>query len=68
MGFNTVAVLLNDFTHEFEGDGPLGKRIAHAMMPWNHGSNLPGLFQIGQVAAHSGSQGRPCRLAMPALY
>lgn len=59
MGINTVAVLLNDFTHEFDGDGPLGKRIAHAMMTWNHGSNRPGdlkgYFHAGRVisAAHA---------------
>ncbi|MHC2090027.1 hypothetical protein [Methylobacterium sp. CM6244] len=31
MGFNTVAVLYNDFTHELEKDGRYGKRIAEAM-------------------------------------
>lgn len=31
MGFNTVAVLLNDYAHDLERNGPLGKRIAHAM-------------------------------------
>ena len=36
MGFNTVAVLLNDFTHELERDGRYGARIAEAMRNCGH--------------------------------
>jgi hypothetical protein len=36
MGFNTVAVLLNDFTHELERDGRYGARIAQAMRNVGH--------------------------------
>lgn len=36
MGFNTVAVLLNDFTHELERDGRYGARIAEAMRNVGH--------------------------------
>ena len=34
MGYNTVVVLLNDFQHEIERDGPIGSRIARAMSFW----------------------------------
>jgi len=36
MGFNTVAVLLNDFTHELQRDGRYGERIAQAMRNCGH--------------------------------
>lgn len=35
MGYNTVAVLLNDFTHEIRKDGPIGERIARAMQSYS---------------------------------
>lgn len=35
MGYNTVAVLLNDYTSEIREDGPIGKRIASAMQSWH---------------------------------
>lgn len=35
MGFNTVAVLYNDFTSEIRASGRLGERIAGAMQSWS---------------------------------
>lgn len=34
MGFNTVAVLYNDFQGDLEKDGAYGRRIAEAMRDW----------------------------------
>lgn len=50
MGLNTVAVIFNDFTHEFEKDGPLGQRIARAMQSYgSQHDRLPVYFGAGQV-------------------
>ncbi len=35
MGYNTVAVLYNDFTHEIEKSGSVGRRIAVAMRQYS---------------------------------
>lgn len=35
MGYNTVAVLLNDFTHEIESSPDFGKRLAQRMRDWS---------------------------------
>lgn len=49
MGYNTVAVLLNDHHGEFDRDGPLGKRIASAMLVYGRGGTLDGWFGAGSV-------------------
>lgn len=35
MGYNTVAVLFNDFSHEIANSGPVGRRIAEAIRGWS---------------------------------
>lgn len=42
MGYNTVAVLYNDFTAEIANSGPIGARIADAMR--RYGSRREGQF------------------------
>jgi hypothetical protein len=55
MGFNTVAVLYNDCTHEFEKDGPLGQRIANAMRGYHSRDRdrLATWFGAGQVISQA---------------
>lgn len=48
MGQNTVAVLLNDFTHEIAKSGDFGKRLAFEMGNW---SRIEGNRSIGQSGA-----------------
>lgn len=43
MGFRTVVVLSNDFSHEWENDPALGKKIMHSAVHRDHH------FQYGQV-------------------
>lgn len=56
MGFNTVAVLLNDHTADFEKDGPLGKRVAYAMNAWSP-VTLDGWFGAGRVISRDHADG-----------
>ena len=57
MGYNTVAVLLNDFTGEFRNNGEhLGKRIAYAMNAWDRVS-LDGYFHAGRVISRDHADG-----------
>lgn len=51
MGYNTVAVLLNDHANEIAECGPLGKRIADAIGGWNYRDrvSLATYFGCGSV-------------------
>jgi hypothetical protein len=54
MGFNTVAVLFNDFTHELERDGGYSKRIAEAMRNVGHNrEGLSGWFGAGKCISQA---------------
>lgn len=53
MGFNTVAILLNDQTHEFANDGPLGARIANAMRNYPSRDRLDCWFGAGKVISQA---------------
>jgi hypothetical protein len=55
MGFNTVAVLYNDETHRIRGDGPIGSKIATAMMRWDdrHRDPLATHFGAGVVVSQA---------------
>lgn len=54
MGFNTVAVLLNDRTHEFEASGDLGRRIAAEMRSYGDSRRvLPGWFGAGKIISQA---------------
>lgn len=53
MGFNTVAVLYNDQTHEIANDGPLGARIANAMRNYPQRDRLNCWFGAGQVVSQA---------------
>lgn len=56
MGYNTVAVLLNDQTHEIEKSGRLGERIASAIKSysWARGRDRSALyFGSGAVISQS---------------
>lgn len=59
MGYNTVAVLLNDFTHEIEKSGPVGDRIARAMRGWyrREDDNLATFFGCGVVISQDHADG-----------
>ena len=51
MGNNCVAVLMNDFSGEIEHDGPLGKRMAHAMnVSWPKDD---GYFRVGRIISRA---------------
>ncbi|WP_232629182.1 hypothetical protein [Methylobacterium sp. Leaf118] len=41
MGFNTVAVLYNDYMADLRRDGPIGEQIAAAMLQWSVRSRDP---------------------------
>jgi hypothetical protein len=47
MGLNTVAVLYNDHTDRIRDDGPLGQRIASAMMGWTSRSQDRSITHFG---------------------
>ena len=55
MGFNCVAVLLNDHCHALERDGPLGKRISRAMQDWRRTDphSIDAWFGAGSVISCS---------------
>lgn len=53
MGFNTVAVLLNDFTHELERDGQYGSRIAEAMRNCHKREGLSTSFGAGRCISQA---------------
>lgn len=55
MGYNTVAVLLNDFTHEIEKDGQIGAQIANAMRNYSDRKKtaLAGFFGTGSVISQA---------------
>lgn len=55
MGFNTVAVLYNDMTHEIAKSGLVGKRIADAMRSWSIRDREPMAtwFGCGQVVSQA---------------
>jgi hypothetical protein len=65
MGYNTVAVLLNDFSREIENSGEFGKRLAFAMrsFPERGAGYVPAALVVSQdhssgyqvVVAHSNS-------------
>lgn len=59
MGFNTVVVLLNDYTHEIEKSGPVGKRIADAMRSYHRRreDHLATWFGPGSVISQDHSSG-----------
>lgn len=57
MGFNTVAVLYNDFTSEFECDGRLGRDIAHAMRSYPAASSFDRSFGAGMVISQDHADG-----------
>lgn len=51
MGYNTVAVLYNDHTHEIGKSGPVGARIRSAILGWSDRGRdrLATHFGCGQV-------------------
>ena len=60
MGYNTVAVLLNDFTHEIEASGHAGKHMADAMRAYptrRKGDHLATWFGCGQVISQDHADG-----------
>ena len=53
MGLNTVAVLLNDKVHELQNDGPISRRIAHAMCNSTPAMHEDTYFGVGRVISRS---------------
>jgi len=57
MGYNTVAVLYNDFTGEFKRDGRIGQRIADAMRDYHDKDRHRRNFGAGVVISQDHADG-----------